>query len=97
MFGSVPVRIRGPVSRGSIVYASPEHPGMAVSGSTIGYSSSLRNDAAAIGMAWQSMKCDEDEVSLNLNFWSRPLSNSFSLLKHEANACSTSLTLIDHH
>ncbi len=63
MFGMVPVRLRGSVTRGHVIYASPDHPGLAVSGSAVGYNLTLKNDAAAIGMAWQTLKCDEDEVS----------------------------------
>ena len=62
MFGIVPVKTKGSVRRGDILYASPDTPGVAVSSSDIGVISLRSNDAAAIGMAWEDVSADDDEV-----------------------------------
>eukprot|EP00794_Sanderia_malayensis_P017329 gene17329-19062_t len=64
MFGIVPVRLRGSVVQGEIVYASSEHPGLAVARSSSVYKSKLKNDAAAIGMAWETAQYGNDEINL---------------------------------
>ena len=61
MFGIVPVRVKGAVNKSDIIYASPDVPGTAVSGSKIGFKPTLKNDAA-IGMAFKPMHCNNDEV-----------------------------------
>ena len=62
MFGIVPVKVRGSVRRGDILYASPTHPGVAVSSMNLGVTPLLSNDASAIGMAWETIFAHDDEV-----------------------------------
>lgn len=62
MFGIVPVRVEGPVKQGEILYASLKSPGMAVGSSNRGVTPLLGNDAAAIGVSWESMSAHENEV-----------------------------------
>lgn len=62
MFGIVPVKTKGSVRRGDILYASPDSPGVAVSNSNLGVVSLLSNDTAAIGMAWEDVSAHDNEV-----------------------------------
>lgn len=86
MFGIVPVKIRGNVNRGDILYASHDTPGVAVSSPSVGFSPSLANDAAAIGVAWRTIgSAYKDEVTAVLmhrlspaQIKSRSKSNHFS-------------------
>ena len=67
MFGIVPVKVKGNVNRGDILYASPDTPGVAVSSPSVGFSPSLSNDAAAVGVAWRTIdSAYKDEVTCHL-------------------------------
>ena len=69
MFGIVPVRVKGRVNRGDILYASQDSPGVAVSSNSLSVMPSLCNDAAAIGMAWETVSAHDDEVYLQRFCW----------------------------
>eukprot|EP00795_Rhopilema_esculentum_P005891 gene5891-11226_t len=93
MFGIVPVKVRGPVTRGDIVYASPSHPGVAVSSSTLGSKPLLINDSSALGMAWQTIYADEDELnlvyclaSITMEIFQGMIEKRFRTLKRRVNA-----------
>lgn len=62
MFGIVPVRVEGSVKRGEILYASSRSPGVAVGSSNLDVAPSLLNDAAAIGMSWETISAFSNEV-----------------------------------
>lgn len=63
MFGIVPVRVEGSVKRGEILYASSRSPGVAVGSSNLDVAPSLLNDAAAIGMSWETISAFSNEIN----------------------------------
>ena len=62
MFGIVPVKVKGSVRRGDILYASCDSPGVAVGSSNLGTMPFMGDDTAAIGMAWETISAYDDEV-----------------------------------
>lgn len=63
MMGIVPVQVIGSVSASEILYASPDHPGYAISGFHLDFEK--KRDASMIGVAFASHKTD-DETSVSI-------------------------------
>ena len=63
MMGIVPVQVTGSVRPNEFLYASPRHPGMAVSGFHLKYQE--KKDAALVGVAF-SARVTKDESSVSV-------------------------------